>query len=275
MIKGNALRPSITIQAWYVRELRVMALAMSKAMIRAVNASPKPARDIALDQDIDPATLQAKTEELRIKFDKILESTGRLTAIRFLEKQTKYASASFIRSIKPMLESDQSSLMLKGSIITTENISFAEEAISENVSLIKSIGEQYFGRVEKAVIESLQSGGSQPALIKTLKDIGGITDRRAKFIAKDQSKKIYSQLSTEAMTHAGITKAKWNHSGAGREPRSFHKTRWDGVSEPPNGLNGYVYDIGNPPVADLKTGERTGPGGLINCRCFATPVIDI
>jgi len=230
---------------------------------------------IAEDLDIDPASLQAKTEELKVEFERILTRAGRITAVRFLQKQAKHASASFINSIKPMVESQQSSLLLPGQILTTENISFAQEAVKTNVDLIKSIGEQYFDRIEKAVLDSLKTGGNRPRLIKEIQKIGGITERRAKLIAKDQTDKIYNQLAEEAMRNAGITKAKWNHGGRSKEPRSYHKTRWDGRSEPPNGLNGYIYDLNNPPVADLRTGEKAPPGVLINCGCYATPVLDV
>ena len=102
-----------------------------------------------------------------------------------------------------------------------------------------------------------------------------MSDRQADLIARDQSSKIYSQLTVENMRRAGITKMKWIHSSAGKKPRVYHKTRWDGKSEPPNGLNGYIYDINNPPIADLKTGERAIAGQLINCRCIQVPVIDL
>jgi len=270
MKKGKPLKPSITIEAWYYHELRVMVLAMQKAMIRAVE---KPHEQIAMDKIDGLASVEARAQELRDKFAKTFSRLGAITAARFLDKQIEFASRSFVRSVRGMVEGSEPSLMLSGSIVNPANVAFTEESIAANVSLIKSIGSQYFDRIEKELMKSLQTGGSQPDLIKAIRKTGGVTERRAKFIARDQNSKIYSQLATNQMERAGITKVMWKHSGAGRNPRSYHKRRWDGKSEPPNGLNGYVYQIGNPPVADLKTGERAAPGELINCRCYATPVL--
>ena len=109
-----------------------------------------------------------------------------------------------------------------------------------------------------------------------MQKICGITDKEAALIARDQTAKFYSQMAVENMRRAKITKAKWLHSCAGRTPRDYHRTKWDGVSHnPPNGLNGYVFDLNNPPIADLETGERAFPGVLFDCKCVAIPVIEI
>jgi hypothetical protein len=37
-------------------------------------------------------------------------------------------------------------------------------------------------------------------------------------------------------------------------------------------LNGYIFDVNSPPIADLKTGERAMPGELINCFPESTEI---
>jgi uncharacterized protein with gpF-like domain len=278
MIKqGNALLPSVTIEAAYRRDIRVIILAMHKAVVELMKEGfrQEPEFGHAMDAQI-PVSFQYKSKDLQNRFDKILERAGRLAAIRFLDKQTKYAARSFIRSIRPLVESKEATLMLKGSVIEPVNAVYAEKVIAENVALIRSIGSRYFDRIQKQVVSSLsKGGGGQKQVFDDLMKIKGVSERQAKLIARDQNAKVHGQLTVERMKAGGITKARWLHSSAGKVPREYHKTKWDGHSEPPNGLDGYIFDITQPPVADTKTGERAFPSGLINCRCVAIPVIEI
>ena len=230
----------------------------------------------AMDADSGyvPAGFKQKSKDLQFKFDALFANTGSVAAAQFLEKNIRFASSSFIKSIEPIVGSPGlSPFTLSGSVLNSGNEVFMKAAIQENVSLIKSVNSKYFERIEKAIADSL-SGKSSKSVYQSIKDIGGMSERQAKFIARDQNSKIYSQLNVENMKKAGITKCEWAHSGAGKKPRTYHQRRWDGTSEPPNGLNGYVFEVTNPPISDLKTGERALPGMLINCRCVLLPVVD-
>lgn len=278
MIKhGNALRPSATIEADYRRELRVFVMAMRKNVLRVLEGQPANVEGVTMDADVTASPeLQKKIQTLKQKYDSILERMGKIAATRFLEQQIKFAGRSFIHSIRPLVEGKNATFALpQPSAVTAESQAFIEENIANNVSLIKSIGSDYFARIEKEVLRSMDGHTSIAGLKRAVQKIGGISERRAKLIANDQTAKIYTQLCARQMQKAGITKAVWRHSSAGKKPREFHKTRWDGNSEPPNGLNGYVFDVAHPPVADPKTGEIALPGELINCRCFYTPVLDV
>lgn len=277
MIQGHALKPSETVEREYRKELRILVLAMHKATVRALEQSVGLSDEsIALDAENPSfAKFQAKTKDLEEKFNKILERMGRIAAQRFLEESIKYASRSFIRSVKPLIEGKNASLMINAPTITEANRAFIEQKVAENVGLIKTIGKRYFARIEAEQIKVMSGGGDMGSMKRFLMELNGKNERQAKLIARDQASKIYSQLSVENMKRAGITKVKWVHSSAGKVPREYHKTRWDGHSDPPNGLNGYIFDVNSPPVADKKTGERAIPGQLINCRCFSIPVIDV
>ena len=199
---------------------------------------------------------------------------------RIVEKQGGAPSIT----IAPTLKSNGAPLMLSGSVIDAETISFAKAAIEKNVLRINTIDAQHFQPLEphelpllaEEIVKSLsKGGGGQKQVFDYLMKIKGVTEKQAKLIARDQNGKIHSQLTVEKMKGGGITQAKWNHSGAGRAPREYHRTKWDGVSHsPPNGLDGYIFDINNPPIADLETGERAVPGELFDCKCFATPIIE-
>lgn len=284
MIQGKALKPSVTIEAAYRREIMVVVRAMQKSVARdlanATKADAMDARNASFASHSPwrgALRFKISVEERRRQYDEILERLGKVAAMRWMDKQIKYASRSFLSSVRSLVEETGASptIALKGSIVSSENVGFIEQSISENVALIKSVGEKYFDRIEKAVLGSMNGTLSEKNLKAELKKIGGMSDRQADLIARDQTSKVYSQLAVEEMKRAGITKVKWIHSSAGKNPRTYHQTKWDGVSEPPNGLDGYIYDINNPPIADLKTGERAIAGQLINCRCFNVQVLDV
>lgn len=137
-------------------------------------------------------------------------------------------------------------------------------ATAENVALIKSVPEQYHERIEGAVLRSIVSGGEgSKTLFDDIRHIGVVTDKRAKLIAVDQTRKVTSAINVERMKSAGVTQWKWVHSGGGAEPRKLHKE-----------LNGQIFSYDDPPpIIDDRTGERGFPGQLINCRCVQVPVI--
>lgn len=137
-------------------------------------------------------------------------------------------------------------------------------ATNENVSLIKSIPAQYYNRIEGAVMRSIMSGQSGAAdIYDELMKIGGMSERRAKLIATDQTRKITSAANVERMKSAGVKKWRWLHSRGGAEPRQLHLR-----------LNGQEFSYDDePPIIDERTGERGYPGQLINCRCVQQPII--
>jgi len=150
-------------------------------------------------------------------------------------------------------------------------------SISENVSLIKSIPREYLAEMEKTVFRAVTTGKGPSDIYKTaksqlelskdfkshLKNTDEKVNRRAKLIANDQTRKVYTGLNAGRMKNAGMDRFKWLHNGGSAKPRPYHLDT----------LNGNEYSISDPPVIDPKTGERGLPGQLVNCRCSMIPVI--
>lgn len=127
-----------------------------------------------------------------------------------------------------------------------------DEAVAANIALINSIPQQYLDRVEQAVMASLQAGTLNTTLADELKKIKGVTDSRAKLIARDQLGKINSRLSQIRQQSLGITHYTWSTSHDERV-RKRH-ANWDG-------------DL----IAWDKPPMDGHPGQAINCRCTAIP----
>ncbi|MDL2313382.1 hypothetical protein LJC36_00200 [Desulfovibrio sp. OttesenSCG-928-C14] len=144
--------------------------------------------------------------------------------------------------------------------------------VQENVKLINSIASRHKNKIREAVLRSITEGQGLKDLIPEIERIGKVTRERAHFIAMDQTRKANAFIGKQKMKEAGIRKFRWRHSRGSEVPRVYHEMPWN--EDGTGGLNGGVFHLDNPPVIDLRTGERGLPGQLINCRCSMEPVID-
>lgn len=133
--------------------------------------------------------------------------------------------------------------------------------VQQNVSLIKSIPQQYLSDVEGLVMRSVQTGRDLGQLREDLMSRYGVTSRRAELIARDQNNKATSALQRARQSELGITEAVWIHSGGGREPRPTHVAN-----------NNKRYNVAQGWL-DPAEGRRIWPGELINCRCVSRAVM--
>lgn len=124
-----------------------------------------------------------------------------------------------------------------------------------NTQLIKSIPTQYLDKVQSAVTRGLVSGKLPKDIAEEIKEIGRVTDSRARLIARDQSSKASSALTQARHEELGITRYRWSASGDER------------VRESHMANDGKIFSYDNPP----PTGH---PGHEVNCRCVAIAVFD-
>ena len=137
-------------------------------------------------------------------------------------------------------------------------------ATAENVGLIKSIQQQYHERISQLVLRSVSTGGNGAQdIFEGIRHYDGLTEKRAKLIAIDQSRKVTTALNVERAKSVGIKKGIWLHSGGSSEPRKMHVA-----------LDGQEFDLDNPPIINEK-GERGMPGTEPHCKCSWQPVLDL
>jgi SPP1 gp7 family putative phage head morphogenesis protein len=93
----------------------------------------------------------------------------------------------------------------------------------------------------------------------------GVSDKRAKLIARDQSNKLYGDLTELRAKFNGWEFYEWDDSDDSRV-RDDHKR-----------LDGKIYKFSEPPVTvttGKRAGERNNAGQDIQCRCLALIVFD-
>lgn len=145
-------------------------------------------------------------------------------------------------------------------------------AISWNTSLIKSIPEKHWNEVGQAVLDNFR-GAPLPegqSLTQRLMSIGGITENRARFIARDQTSKLNSALNKSRQESNGIEEYTWRNAGdervvgnpGGKYPEGSrgHMDHWD--------REGKTFRWDDPP-------PDGAPGTAYNCRCVARAIIDL
>lgn len=145
------------------------------------------------------------------------------------------------------------------SVVQQEDLAeYLVEAAGRNTSLITGLADDTIKRIEQTVYNNSIAGNSVTTLRKALQEDFGISDRRAKLIARDQTAKLNSDLNRRRQEQAGVTSYSWLTS---RDER---------VRERHRKLEGKVY----------KWGEATGaegglpPGQPVNCRCVSRGIVE-
>ena len=130
-----------------------------------------------------------------------------------------------------------------------------DAAIRENTNLISGINADAKLRVEQVLFDSFAMRKTKAATVKALAEAMGITQRRARRIATDQTHKLGSILTQIRQQQMGFEKYKWITRGDDRV-RPAHRSR-----------NGRIFRWDKPPYDGH-------PGYPIMCRCIAEAYFD-
>ena len=229
--------------------------------------------------------IREKLEKLGSKWGKKFDQFAQTHSKKFVLKLMKMSNTQIKMILKDWFSDKR--LELVGEVIPNEIRQVVNADIQYNVSLISSIAPQFHDRVLGSVMRSISGAGSIKQLAIELKRYKDMTMRRAKMIANDQTRKVYTSITLHNCQRLGIQKMQWLHSGGGKHPRDYHLRKWDGKSGledgHPNGLNGFLFDIDNPPVIQEEYTDKSGkfheeirgyPTDLPNCRCVMVAVIE-
>lgn len=249
-ISLESIAPNASIQKQYRDAMYAMLDEMRQDIIKDV---VKPYRnDLAMDGIID--WIGHVMDSLVSKWQKRLETLPNEVAADFVGKSKTH----YDRRLQKLLRK-------RGFIVNFRNSKQVEEmtqiAIGENVSLIKSVGNQYLDNVRAAVWRSVKEGYDAESLVKQLSHIDGVSERRAKNIARDQMVKANQAFEDARAAELGIKEAIWLHSHAGKTYRPSHVK-----------ANGTRYEIAKGLYLD---GKWTKTGEEINCRCRKKLIIEI
>lgn len=258
-MRGKPLQYSAAPAARYQKVLNQLVARMTAEYEKAVTQLQDEHSIVAMDASFASQT-RIWMNRLKRKWDRIFNAAASEMADRFVSQVDLAAKRSLDTSLKEL----SGGLTIKTPDMPGDMKEKIVAATAENVSLIKSIPAEFHTRIEGAALRSIrESGEGARTLLEEIRHTGTVTEKRAKFIAVDQTRKITTASNSERMKAAGIRKAIWRHSGGSAEPRKLHLK-----------LDGEIFDLDNLPVIDERTGQRGLPGELPNCKCFWTPVVD-
>ena len=217
----------------------------------------------AMDASISSLAIEL-TNKLVLKWTKRFESFGDNWTNRMINKTEKTSAKDLSKSMKKL----SGGLTIDTSQISDKTRDKILASADQASSLIKSIGSQYTVAVKEAVSRSITDSSSsfeelQNSIQSMLKDKYKKQKNKAFNVAKDQTKKAYSNITASRMQELGSGEYIWRHAGGSQKPRDYHRDI----------LNGQKFSLDNPPIIDKKTGERGKPGDAINCNCYMEPVI--
>ncbi|WP_220387564.1 phage minor head protein [Alloalcanivorax xenomutans] len=280
--KRRPARPSRkdeSVEVFYRGQLRSLVRLINQviaAEVMPVVKQEKPA------YTGDALTMDGWAERVRAALqaaaDQFTTATFAAQAERVAQDMVRRADAvstgAFVESVNRAIGVDLSNM------IDSERLQEElEAAVAENISLIRSIPQQHFTRLESIVLNGMRNGQTPTTIANNIRELSGVTYRRARFIARDQVAKLNGDITEARQSAAGITHYRAVDAGdervtgrpGGRYPNAKIKC-WEIARR----------DIGyGPGVYTWKEGASyAGQKGLHpgkhhpGCRCTATPVFE-
>ena len=276
VVKLQTLRPSKIIAIKYAREILALVIKMIRDYHEIVTTYREKKYQIAGDSPTWLTTeIEARLKSLGSEWEQRFKEFAESKSPEFVNKILRQSDLQIKSALKNYMSAE--SFTLFGDSLSTQVKQIVKANIAENVALIKSIQSQYSERISGDVYRAITGRGTLKDLIRTIKSGGNITMRRAKLIAGDQTRKVFTTITSAKLNQYGVTQYEWVHTNAGKTYRDYHKRKWDGHSGlrngHPNGLNGFIFDINRPPIINEKTGERGLPAQLPFCHCVMRPVL--
>ncbi|UPW82334.1 minor capsid protein [Lysinibacillus sp. Ag94] len=196
-------------------------------------------------------------------FKKMLHSMKNKASQIFTNTRSERAASSFVKNIDRFNRHNlEQQMKVKGiDLVSTEPWlkDFLNTKIKDNVGYIKTIHEDYFTSIEKAVYDGVKKGSSIKQIREQLMKEVDISKNKAQFIAVDQAGTILGQMTAQRHQNIGIEKFTW-YDSADERVRDSHKR-----------LSGKVFSYEDPPTVN---GRVVLPGEDYRCRCVAIPVFD-
>jgi uncharacterized protein with gpF-like domain len=252
----RAVQANAGIGAAYRRKLCAFIDAMARSYAYWIKAQYR-AEPPRLAQDATPAAeLQRELRKLGKRWQERIDDAAPALAKWFLTSSANRSDAV----LRGILRQGGWSVKFK---MTPGVRDVIDAIVGENVSLIKSIPQQFHTEVEGLVMRSVKAGGDLQQLTGDLQKRFGVTRRRAEIIAHDQNRKATSAMMKVRQTDLGIEDGIWLHSHAGKAPRKTHLAN--------HGKRFNIRDGWFDP--DPKVRKRIWPGELIECKCSWKPVV--
>ncbi len=249
----RAIKPNAGIRVKYRRRLEAMIDDMNRSVVWWLRAEYRR-QEARITQDSPVADLSKRLGEL-----------FRYWMRRWQNKLEDFAR-DFVHSTERKTRNSMKQALRDAGFTVKFDSSRAEQTvvralILENTRLIKSIPEEYFSNVFRIVGQGVSMGRNTAYIEEQLHQRYGITKRRAKLIARDQSNKATEAIKRVENRRLGITQGIWVHVPGTKSSRKTHIQ-----------MNGKRFRL-DEGLYDSAVGRKVLPGELVACNCTYRAVI--
>lgn len=195
------------------------------------------------------------------RIDRLLEKILPEEISEKLDVEQKFDST--MRKVDAEFQRSVRSISVTPKLTAHDRKKIAEEYTNNMRISIKGWMEKEIVKLRKEVQKNAFSGNRYENLAKTIQESYGVSQSKAKFLARQETSLMMTKFKETRYVSAGVKEYEWGCvSGSAAHPvRPMHKN-----------LQGKTFRWDNPPVVNEK-GERKNPGQDFGCRCFAKPVI--
>ena len=227
VLKGSKLAYNAAQQERYVAALELLVKQMAretkKQIVRLFKGEISD--DFFKSQEkltAMDASLASQARILLNSLSRTFEEFFNLKASSLAKTMVQGATKTSASTVQESLKKLTGGLTLKTSIVSSGQEEVSTALVSENVSLIKSIPQEYLKDVTGSVMRSITTGRGIADLIPDLEKYEGISYRRAKNIALDQTRKAYNSINRQKLLNNSVKQFEWGHSGGNLHPRESH-----------------------------------------------------
>lgn len=245
--QAQGVHAPIEIEDKYTRELEQIVKQVWSDIKRHV--TPLIEKQLLQDSRKSKNPVDAALAKLQGKWAKV-EALG--LATKTMLAVSKYHEAALTKVIRDSIGVNIGSVIASVPIEQTFNLQ-----VTHNVKLIKTIPRDMLLRVRETITQGIATGSDSFAVNKQLVEDYGISQRRARVIARDQTAKMNGAIDKARQSGLGITHYFWD-AVKDSVTRDTHRKN-----------DGKRFAWSNPPP---ETGHPTDD---VNCRCVARPDLSV
>ena len=259
--------PPAGIEKEYEKRLKRAVREMEKSVVYWLRARYR-ANESKIVGDSATSDLLQALRKLLHQWEQNFRDLAETLPRWFVNKIRGYVTGNLAAQTKPLRDAGLG-FNLKFSYMSQKERQTFAAIVAENVNLIKSIARESLTQVEGIVLRNIEAGHDLSQMTEELHKQFGVSERRARMIARDQTNKATNNLTRQRLLSYGITRGIWMHTASGKTYRETHA-----LDHTQGGMDGAVYFIEegcydpNPNVQDYIQ-----PGELVNCYCVCRPVV--
>jgi len=207
------------------------------------------------------STSEARFDEMTKKVDKKLQSIMPDEIVKKISLSKTFEKAMY--KINGDIEETLKGISVKAKLTPEEMAKIAEDYQNNLRIYIKDFMEEEIVKLRQRIQKNSLQGNRYETLVKEIQRSYGVSQNKAKFLARQETSLYMAKFKEVRYKSAGINQYRWQCVvGNPNHPvRPYHKKN-----------DGKIYSWDDPPTIDEK-GTRKNPGEDYNCRCIARPIV--